>query len=864
MRLIRGAPGTGKTALVLREFSAQARTGRTDLRIVVPTATLVRHYQHELARAGLVFDPNMVVSLSRLALDCATDLKLAPASLVRALTRDALTRLQLPEFTQVAGTSGMADIILETITRFENANSSPERLQKARTLTVHGKAFLRIWKDIDSAIVARGFATRAQLFRAAVQRIAAKAAPPLTLWLDGFLKFSPLESDLIRALSANCDLTLTLTEGPSTLDARRLALELGAADQLLPVQQRHTETTAVTAPSPEREADEIARRILELNARHTEFPAIAVALRDVESWLPLIRSTFDRFGIPARYYFSTPVRKHPVAIFLDGLINCALSDWDFSATLTTLRAHPVWGHTAAFDRFDFHVRDKIPGHGAKELLAICEPGPLQDHIADCLKIDKWRGDRLRPAIWQQRFEQLAASLYRTRTIPEPKDYAAVESARSHAAALRAWSEALETAATFFPSADPVSLDQFHLIVSGALETTGMQIPDNRHNVVRVMSAFEARQWRVRALFICGMTAKDYPRAAAPNLLFPDEPEDRDEEQLFDILKSRPSENLILTVSKRDASGKSIVPSAHFPDLSATAISCISAAPEPALLATAGPIAGLTELHRTIALTHLEDLAKCRFKFFAGKTLRLKTIPDRPEERLGFRSVGLIIHHAMELWLADRTREFVDLFELTFDEFRVKYNYPPGYKLEVERIQLRRIAREVSATVQWEVESSEAEVDCDFDFPGGVTIKCRLDRIDNLGAGNCIIVDYKSGKVANVDKLVESETSLQGPLYALAVRERKSLNTVAMVYIAVREGRTIGWGKIPGIDLELLPMPENWIESARDKIIERLQSFLQGDVHAEPATKEACTWCDYRSTCRIDELTETVTIGVAGA
>lgn len=861
MRLIRGAPGSGKTQQVFQEF-AQAPANS---RIVVPTATLVRHYQHELARAGLVFNPHQIVSLSRFAQDCAPDLKLAPASLIRALTRDALTRLQLPEFTQVAATRGMTDIVLENITRFENDGITPDRPPKGRALTAHAKAFFRVWKDIATALAQRGFATRGQLFRRAAKSVTTGAVCPTNVWMDGFLKFSPLESDFLRAVAAACDLTLTLTEGPSTFDAMRFATELGAKQQLLPTPQRRTEITAVTAPSPEREADEIARRILELNARGTEFPAIAVALRDVESWLPLIKSTFDRFGIPARYYFSTPVRKHPVAIFLDGLVSCALNDWDFNATLTALRAHPAWGHTAAFDRFDFHVRDKMPGHGARELLAICEPGPLQNHIADCLKVDKWRGDRLRPAAWQQRFEQLAATLYRTRTIPEPTDYADVESARSHAAALRAWSEALETATTFYPPAEPLSLDQFHAIVSDALETAGMQIPDNRHNVVHVMSAFEARQWQVRSLFICGMTAKDYPRAAAPNLLFPDDPEEKDEEQLFDILKARAKENLILSVSRRDTSGKTVVPSENFVG---HALACPQVVPEqrqnPSTQSNPTPIKGLTELHKTIALTHLEDLAKCRFRFFAGKTLRLKTIPDRPEARLGFRTVGLIIHHAMELWLADRRQDFVDLFELTFDEFRLKYNYPPGYKLEVERIQLRRVAREVSAAVHWPFESSEAEVECDFDFPGGVTITCRLDRIDNLGAGNCIIVDYKSGKVANVDKLVESETSLQGPLYALAVREKKNLNTVAMVYIAVREGRTIGWGQIPGIDLELLPMPENWIDNARDRIIERLQSFLQGDVHAEPTTKDDCTWCDYRGTCRIDEQTETVTIGVAGA
>src|SRR5277367_1157862 len=65
MKLIRGAPGSGKTALVFREFKDALRTGRADLRIVVPTATLVRHFQHELARDGVVFSPRSVVSLNR-------------------------------------------------------------------------------------------------------------------------------------------------------------------------------------------------------------------------------------------------------------------------------------------------------------------------------------------------------------------------------------------------------------------------------------------------------------------------------------------------------------------------------------------------------------------------------------------------------------------------------------------------------------------------------------------------------------------------------------------------------------------------------------------------------------------------------
>lgn len=883
MRLIRGAPGSGKTALVFREFSDAIRAQRKPVRIVVPTATLVRHYQHELARSGLVFDPGTIMSLSRFALDCAPGSSLVPASLVRALVRDALVRLPLPEFEQVATSRGMAEVVLDTITRFENANCTPDRLSRARNLTALGKAFLRVWKDVDTAITARGFSTRGQLLRRAATSVTPGSVWPQIVWMDGFLKFSPIESELLRAIAANCDLTVTLTDGLATDEARRLAMELGASDRLLPGTRRTTETIAVIAPSPEREADEIARRIIELQAQGTGFPAIAVALRDVDTWLPLLRSTFDRFGIPARYYFSTPVRQHPVAVFLNGLISCSLADWDFTTTLAALRAHPAWGHSAAFDRFDFRVREAMPGRGADALLSLCESDWLRPRIADCLKISAWQNERARPAVWQRRFEQLADSLYRTRTIPAPSDYAAVETARSHAAGLRAWSSALDTAANFWPSdTPPVSLAQFHAVVSDALDTTGIQIPDNRRNVVHVMSAFEARQWQVEALFVCGMTARDYPRAAGPNLLFPDgvpgiplrtaAEEERDEELLFASLKTRASRTLILTTSERDSAGQTIVPSRHFTDVESTA-RAVASAPlatnlphEPGVPgvigATALPI--LAAQHRTVSLTALEDLAKCRFRFFAGRTLNLKGVPERPNDRLSASVLGLIIHEAMEAWLADRTRDFVTLFETSFDEFCRKRNLQPGYKLEVERVQLRRIARRVSETVQWPVVSSETEVDCSLDFPGGITVTCRVDRIDDIGNGDCVIIDYKAGKTANVKKLVERETSLQGPLYALAVREKKHLNPVAMVFLAVREDKIFGWGTIPESGLDLIPTPPDWIDSARDRTITRLQSYLAGDVHVGPTNADDCTWCDFKQTCRVEIQSEILKTGVAGA
>jgi hypothetical protein len=112
-------------------------------------------------------------------------------------------------------------------------------------------------------------------------------------------------------------------------------------------------------------------------------------------------------------------------------------------------------------------------------------------------------------------------------------------------------------------------------------------------------------------------------------------------------------------------------------------------------------------------------------------------------------------------------------------------------------------------------------------------------------------------------MVESAVRLQGPLYALAVRERFNLNTIAMMYMAVREDKPFGWGAVPGADLDLQPMPPRWIEDARDRTIARISSFLGGAIRPEPAEPESCKWCDYVQSCRVEQE-QFIVIGAQGA
>ncbi len=206
MKLIRGAPGSGKTALVFHEFKAALREGRRDIRIVVPTATLVRHFQHELARDGVVFSPHSVISLSRFVKDRAAGTELVPDGLLHAIVRDTLRRDRFPEFAAaVAATGGMAAVALDTIGLFENAACTPDQLANVRRLGSQAKAFARLWRAVSDHVHDCGYSLRTDVLRAA-----AANREPARIWLDGFLNFSPLEREFVSSLAKVCDVTLTV------------------------------------------------------------------------------------------------------------------------------------------------------------------------------------------------------------------------------------------------------------------------------------------------------------------------------------------------------------------------------------------------------------------------------------------------------------------------------------------------------------------------------------------------------------------------------------------------------------------------------------------------------------------------------
>ena len=138
----------------------------------------------------------------------------------------------------------------------------------------------------------------------------------------------------------------------------------------------------VVAPGIEREADEIARRILEEVAAGRRFREIGIILRSPEVYLALLRTTLERFGIPARFYFDSVSTEQPAIRYLTGTVDAMLGGWDHKQTLTAMKLAPGVGASAPMDRFDFDIREKLPGAGLDPLCQIIEGVSHFVYLAD--------------------------------------------------------------------------------------------------------------------------------------------------------------------------------------------------------------------------------------------------------------------------------------------------------------------------------------------------------------------------------------------------------------------------------------------------------------------------------------------------
>jgi probable DNA repair protein len=269
---------------------------------------------------------------------------------------------------------------------------------------------------------------------------------------------------------------------------------------------------------------------------------------------------------------------------------------------------------------------------------------------------------------------------------------------------------------------------------------------------------------------------------------------------------------------------------------------------------------------------ITDQSACPFRAFALHRLDARS-PEAPHAGLDAMERGILVHRVLAgAWGQLRTKARLDaigegelevLLARSADEAvtRVKRDRPAtldGRFAEVEKGRLVRLAR------AWLEMEREARGD-DFTVVavedkrtlviGPLTLRGKLDRVDELENGRRIVIDYKSTAESSSAWLGGRPDAPQLPLYLVATEAAG----VAIAFAQVKAGQM----KFAALaaDETLLPvwksLPElGWeaqVAAWREVLARLATQFAAGEAAVQPKNpRTTCRNCDLQPLCRIHE------------
>lgn len=277
---------------------------------------------------------------------------------------------------------------------------------------------------------------------------------------------------------------------------------------------------------------------------------------------------------------------------------------------------------------------------------------------------------------------------------------------------------------------------------------------------------------------------------------------------------------------------------------------------------------------------LKDQAACPFRAFVTHRLR-SDIPEEPEAGLDASERGTLLHKVLEgVWLkllshaalvdaseAERERIVTAAAQSALESmvWKKQETLTPKF-LELE---LERLVTLVMAWLHREQQRSpftvlrpEAQREIDL---SGLTLKMRIDRIDQNDIGERIIIDYKTGNTTPASWFGERPDEPQLPLYALSEIE-SGHSVAALSFAEVRTGNS-GFKGISNV-ADVLPGVkamdkhvqgkhfEDWASLLQDwrSTLNRLAAdFVAGEASVDPKSAKSCRYCELEGVCRINEL-----------
>ena len=260
---------------------------------------------------------------------------------------------------------------------------------------------------------------------------------------------------------------------------------------------------------------------------------------------------------------------------------------------------------------------------------------------------------------------------------------------------------------------------------------------------------------------------------------------------------------------------------------------------------------------------LQEQAECPFRAFARARLNARPL-EKPN--IGLRKVdqGVIIHAVLEeVWRELKTQESLcsktdeALRELVRRITKTRLSeFTYSYYLSVEMTRIEDLVmkwlnlektrppfrvREQETTRYWAI--------------GPISLRLKIDRIDELSDGSHLLIDYKTGEVPSITDWYKLDTQYtQLPLYCLQNPVEIQGAAYAKVSALEPEFKGISNSDSDSLFSNIKPIksPLNWpsLQAQWQMRIDQLShDFIQGKAEAKPIQPSLCQRCELNSLCR---------------
>ena len=469
----------------------------------------------------------------------------------------------------------------------------------------------------------------------------------------------------------------------------------------------------------------------------------------------------------------------------------------------------------------------------------------------------------------------------------------------HFQALRRWEHALDEIALLDFDGQRSRFGEFlSTLEAHALET--IFAPESLGAPVQIMGAVEAAGQQFDAIWFLSVDDESWPQRKRPHPLLPNEVQRRygmphaDSESDLELARAvtnriaASARVVVFSYAERNRDGE-LRPSPLLPQNAVWS----SAEPLPApidpqpqsleeIKDASGQIAWREDLPPGGAAV-LKDQSACPFKAFAARRLRAEPL-NRSEWGLSAAERGKLLHEALEkIWspsegvlhsLSDLQSAIRDglltgILTTAIAEVFAQLNttedvWMRAYLLSEQRRLLLRLE-------EWmKVEAKRAPfrvIACEQKLNdvnvGGLHLRLRADRIDEVGSSARLLIDYKTGEVSLRDWQPPRPNEPQLPLYAVFGNVE---HMSGVLFAQIRAGKTGFKGSIENAQMQMLADPrENsalvkhaYNESTRDAwenaLLMLAGDFLRGEAAVDPKNgKKTCQYCPLPGLCRVAEV-----------